>query len=258
MARADAVDARRAARARVRQLDYMRRFADEWRGREGELTASMAEKARNIRSRIDAIRPVRPDDRVLEVGSGGCGIIFNWGGEHVLGIDPLAEELRALFPWQRSSSVPTLTAEGELIPFEGARFDIVLSDNVVDHAESPRRILEEIARVLKPGGLFYFTVHVHHPIYHVSSIAYGLWRRLGLPGEITPFADHTVHLTPGAAAQLFTGLPFHIVQESTDIERAREEARGTPPRHLGDRLKRLFFKNATWEVFALRTDGTAR
>jgi hypothetical protein len=23
---------------------------------------------------------------------------------------------------------------------------------------------------------------VHHPVYHYSSIAYGLWRKLGLPG----------------------------------------------------------------------------
>jgi len=112
--------------------------------------------------------------------------------------------------------------------------------------------LGDVARVLAPGGLFYFTVHVHHPIYHVTSVAYGLWRRLGLPGEITPFADHTVHLTQASARALLAGLPLRIVEESTDLDAARKEAKDTPPRHLGDRLKRLFFKNATWEVFALR------
>jgi hypothetical protein len=81
MSRSTAVEPDRAARARVRQLDYMRRFAEKWRGREAELTSSMAQKARNVRARIEAIRPVRPDDRVLEVGSGGCGIIFNFGAE---------------------------------------------------------------------------------------------------------------------------------------------------------------------------------
>jgi len=252
MSRSTAVETDRAARARVRQLDYMRRFAEEWRGREAELTASMAEKARVVRARIEAIRPVRPTDRVLEVGSGGCGIVFNFGGEHCLGIDPLADDLRQLFPWQRTSPVPTVQAEGERLSFEDASFEIVLSDNVVDHAEDPRRIVEEISRVLAPGGLFYFTVHVHHPIYHVTSVAYGLWRRLGLPGEITPFADHTVHLTQASARALLAGLPLRIVEESTDLDAARKEAKDTPPRHLGDRLRRLFFKNATWEVFALR------
>src|SRR5215207_4587681 len=181
MSRSTAVEAERAARARVRQLDYMRRFAEEWRGREAELTSSMAEKARDVRARIEVIRPVRPNDRVLEVGSGGCGIIFNFGAEDCLGIDPLADDLRQLFPWQRKSPVPTLRAEGEKLPFDDASFDMVLSDNVVDHAEDPRRIVEEIARVLAPGGLFYFAVHVHHPLYHVTSVAYGLWRQLGLP-----------------------------------------------------------------------------
>ena len=247
------VEAERAERARIRQLAYMHSFAEEHRGREREMAEAMVAKAKGVRALIEQVRPVAADDRVLEVGSGGCGLIFNFGGDHGIGIDPLADDLRTLFPWQRSSPVPTIRAEGESLPFESASFDIVLSDNVVDHARSPRTIIEEVARVLKPGGLLYFTVHVHHPIYHYSSVAYGLWRRLGLPGEITPFADHTVHLTVGAARDLFVGLPLRIVRESIDLEAVRRQAKAVPPRHLGDRLKRWFFKNATWEVIALRT-----
>ena len=248
-----AVEARRAERARTRQLAYMHSFAAEHRGREREMAAAMAAKAQGVRAVIETVRPVLPDDRVLEVGSGGCGLIFNFGGDHVVGIDPLADDLRKLFPWQKDSRVPTIKADGEQLPFEDASFEIVLSDNVVDHARDPRRIIEEIVRVLKPGGIFYFTVHVHHPVYHLSSLAYGLWHRLGLPGEITPFADHTVHLTLPSARELFRGLPLRVVRESTDLDRVREEARTTPPRHIGDRLKRWFFKNATWEVIALRS-----
>jgi SAM-dependent methyltransferase len=248
-----AVFARRADRARERQLQYMRKFAEEYRGREHDMVADMEAQAADVRSRIESFRPIRSSDHVLEVGSGGCGLIFNFGGEHVVGVDPLADHLRQLFPWQRVSDVPTLQAEGENLPFETGAFDIVLSDNVVDHARDPRRILEEIARVLKPGGLLYFTVHVHHPLYDLSSNLYGAWHALGLPGEVTPFADHTVHLTLRAARKLFRDLPLRIVQDGTDVERVRQEACKSPPRHLGDRLKRLLFKNATWEVFALRT-----
>ena len=253
MSSVKAVEAKRAERARTRQLAYMRSFAEEHCGREQEMAAAMAAKARGVRAMVEQVRPVLPDDRVLEVGSGGCGLIFNFGGNHVVGIDPLADDLRKLFPWQQESAVPTIQSDGEQLPFEDASFDIVLSDNVVDHARDPRRIIEEVARVLKPRGIFYFTVHVHHPIYHVSSLAYGVWHRLGLPGEITPFADHTVHLTLASARELFRGLPFRIVRESTDLDRVRQEARATPPRHVGDRLKRWFFKNATWEVIALRS-----
>jgi SAM-dependent methyltransferase len=231
----------------------MRKFAEEYRGREHEMVVDMRAQASDVRSRIDGIRSIRPSDHVLEVGSGGCGLIFNFGGDHAVGVDPLADHLRQIFPWQGSSEVPTIQAEGEDLPFDTGAFDIVLSDNVVDHARDPRRILEEIARVLKPGGLFYFTVHVHHPIYRLSSDLYGAWHALRLPGEVTPFADHTVHLTPRAARQLFRDLPLQIVQQGTDRARVREEASKIPPRHWGDRLKRLFFKNVTWEVFAIRS-----
>src|SRR5262249_60815876 len=88
-----------------------------------------------------------------------------------------------------------IQAFGESPPFDDASFDVVLSDNVVDHARSPARIVAELVRVLAPGGILYFTVHVHHPLYgHVSRV-HGAWRALGIPFEIGPFADHTVHLS---------------------------------------------------------------
>ena len=249
--RVSAVDRHRAARARERQLNYMHSFREEWRGREDELVADMRTHAGNIRAIVDKVRPIRPDDRILEVGSGGCGLSFNFGG-NVVGVDPLADDLRKLFPWQRDSEVPTMAAEGEHLPFDDSSFDIVLSDNVIDHAEDPQRIVDEMARVLKPGGLLYFTVHVHHPVYHAASRLYGAWRKVGLPGEVTPFADHTVHLSPNAAKGLFRALPLRMVSQTLNIDQTKRDAKTIPPRHMGDRLKRLVYKNATIEVIAIR------
>lgn len=181
-------------------------------------------------------------------------IVFGWKGNAVVGVDPLADHLRQLFPWQRASSVPTIAAGGEHLPFADAEFDIVLSDNVIDHAHDPQAIMAEIARVLKPGGLFYFTVHVHHPVYHWASLGYGAWRRLGLPGEVGPFADHTVHLTIGAAEQLLKALPLQVATSRVDMSDAHDQARQSP-RHLGDLLKRSFFKNATFEAVAIRDNA---
>lgn len=256
MVAVEKVDPGRADRALQRQLDYMRSLAEEWAEIEDRIVGDIAAKARRVRSLLEPVKPIGRSDRVLEVGSGGTGIVFGWDGDHVVGVDPLADHLRELFPWQRKSSVPTIAAGGEELPFDDCAFDIVLSDNVIDHARDPRQILVEIARVLKPGGVFYFTVHVHHPVYHYSSLAYGIWRKLGLPGEVTPFADHTVHLTVGAARHLFDGLPFKILRSSIDIAAAKLEARQVPPRHIGDRLKRLFFKNATFEAVAVREPGS--
>ena len=246
---------RRARRALERQLDYQRCKAERVRGHEAEVIAGMVERSVSVRKKLAAIRPLPSEARVLEVGSGAHGLIFYFEAADRVGVDPLADHYRALFPaWQGMAR--TVAAFGEDLPFENASFDIVMCDNVVDHAESPRRIVEEIGRVLKPGGLLYFTVNFHHPFYQWAENAHSAWRAVGVPFEITPFADHTVHLSLDAARELFAGLPLRILSQSDDMEETkRSGGRNKPARHLGDRLKRLFFKNARWEMIAERTAG---
>jgi SAM-dependent methyltransferase len=245
---------RRSQRALERQLAYQRVKAASIRERQSLRGYSLvrAQWAYEVRARLEAVRPIDPDARALEVGSGAHGLVFFFGLKNGVGVDPLADEYAKLFPeWQRNAR--TVNAFGEALPFEDASFDLVLSDNCVDHARDPRAILREIARVLAPGGLFYFTVHIHHPVYAVVSRLHGAWNAVGVPFEIQPFADHTVHLTLTEARALFDGLPFRILREVTDIAQTKADARRTPPRNTLDRLKRVFFKNATIEVIAERT-----
>ena len=212
--------------------------------------ADMAAHSHQVRRQLEQVKPLPANASVLEVGSGAHGLIFFFEAAERIGVDPLAEEYRHLFPvWQERST--TIAARGEQLPFENGRFDLVLCDNVVDHAESPRRIVEEIARVLRPGGLLYFTVNIHHPLYHWASTIHAAWRAAGIPIEITPFADHTVHLTLAAARRLFAGLPFRICAEADDISEVKQQG-PAEVRHLGDLLKRLFFKNARYELIAER------
>lgn len=42
------------------------------------------------------------------------------------------------------------------IPYDNETFDLVFSDNVMEHLATPLNVYEEIARVLKPGGVFLF------------------------------------------------------------------------------------------------------
>lgn len=244
--------ARRAERALERQLDYQRAKQGKLAGRALDLVAGAELRTRRLRARLSELKPIPDDARVLEVGSGAHGHIFFFGVKDGVGVDPLADHYRALFPqWQ--SRARTLAIGGEDLPFPDASFDVVISDNVVDHALNPRRIVEQIARVLAPGGLLYFTVNVHHPFYNGVARSLDAVRALGVPLEIGPFADHTVHLTPEAAAHLFDGLPFERISENADLAKAKRKARVRSPRHPGDLLKRLFYKNAVYELIARRT-----
>ncbi len=241
---------RRAKRAIERQLAYQQDKAQRIAGDEAATMAWMQERSARVRSRLEALRPIASGSRVLEVGSGAHGLIFFFDAANKLGVDPLADHYRQLFPaWQDRAE--TVAAFGESLPFEDSSFDIVLCDNVVDHAESPRKIVEEISRVLRPGGLLYFTVNVHHPIYHWAATLHAAWQAAGMSFEITPFADHTVHLTRAAAARLFDGLPFETLSEADDIAEIKRRGPGEI-RHWGDRLKHLFFKNASFQLIAQR------
>jgi SAM-dependent methyltransferase len=214
----------------------------------------MAVHSCDVRNKIAAVCSISPYARVLEVGSGAHGLIFFFDAAERVGVDPLADQYKLLFPsWQGLAQ--TIAAHGEQLPFDDNSFDIVLSDNVVDHAENPRRIVEEMTRVLRPDGVMYFTVHIHHPFYHWVSSLHATWRDLGVPIEITPFADHTVHLTLHAARGLFEGLPMRIIKESNTVAETRHADKTAPRRHVGDRLKRLFFKNAEIELIAIKVSN---
>src|SRR6476659_2082304 len=176
-----------AQRALERQLAYQQHKAEHLRGHEDEVIVAMTKSSRRVRDLLEAFQPIQSDARVIEVGSGAHGLIFCFGSEHGIGVDPLAVSYGSLFPrWQRRAQ--TIAAVGESLPFADQSFDLVLCDNVVDHAESPRKIAGELARILVPGGLLYFTVNIHHQLYALAAGVHSSWRAAGVPYEVGPFA----------------------------------------------------------------------
>jgi SAM-dependent methyltransferase len=242
---------RRADRAIERQLVYQQAKAKRLAGREAAIMAQMQAHSAEVRAKLEAVRPIAADARVLEVGCGAHGLIFFFGTENGYGVDPLADHYRKLFPaWQHRAT--TIPAGGEALPFDDGSFDVVLCDNVVDHAHDPAQILREITRVLAPGGLLFFEVNVHHPLYHMAASTHAAWRALGIPFEITPFADHTYHYTLNAAKRLFDALPLDLKYERDTVAEETERQRAAPQKRRSDLLKRHFFKNALYEVIAVK------
>src|SRR5687768_7263065 len=139
----------RGRRALERQLDYQEKKAAAIGEHEDELVRTNFLRSQQVRQRLEAVRPLKDTDRVLEVGSGAHGLIFGLANKFGIGVDPLAVHYKRLFP-KLQSDARTLAAIGEQLPFADAAFDVVLSDNVIDHAERPLAIVDEIVRVLKP------------------------------------------------------------------------------------------------------------
>jgi len=242
----------RGRRALERQLDYQEKKAAGIADSD-DLTRSIFLRSQVVRKKLNDIKPIRETDKMLEVGSGAHGLVFGFGGGFAVGVDPLAVDYKRLFPkWQHNAQ--TVAAIGESIPFGDAAFDIVISDNVIDHAERPLAILDEIVRVLKPGGLLYFTVNVHHPIYEVVSRAHGLWNAAGLKFELSAFADHTVHFTEARIRDEFACRPLKPISQSSTVTETRARQRNGIASNPDALLKKAFFKNALFEFIGVKNE----
>jgi 2-polyprenyl-6-hydroxyphenyl methylase/3-demethylubiquinone-9 3-methyltransferase len=102
----------------------------------------------------------RGQRRLLDVGCGG-GLLaepFARAGFEVTGIDPAPESIETA---RAHASLSGLCIEyrngaGERLPFADGTFHHVACCDVLEHVEDVERVIGEIARVLEPGGLFFY------------------------------------------------------------------------------------------------------
>ncbi len=87
-----------------------------------------------------------PQGRILDLGGGTGAANDAFGTREVVTLDPAAEML-ALNPVAKRA-----VGAGERIPFGDGTFDAVFSAYVFRNLDSVSVTLEEIARVLRPGG----------------------------------------------------------------------------------------------------------
>ncbi len=77
-------------------LEYQQSKAQKLREATDDPAAVVREYTRWVRGRIESVQSIKPDARVLEVGSGAHGLIFffgSFGPVRGVGIDPLARVL---------------------------------------------------------------------------------------------------------------------------------------------------------------------
>jgi ubiquinone/menaquinone biosynthesis C-methylase UbiE len=99
--------------------------------------------------------------RVLEVGCGrgvGIEILLSLGAAHVTGfdLDPKMIDRAGKRTAKYGDRARVFVGDAERIDAADAGFDAVVDYGVVHHIPNWRQALKEIARVLKPGGVFYF------------------------------------------------------------------------------------------------------
>lgn len=117
--------------------------------------ASRRAKAGKIASILADVWPDQlAQSRCLDLGC-GIGVIAGHLAE-------VAHRVIALEPeWSLISQAPAalsrLQGDGLQLPFPDGAFDLVVCAQVYEHVADPTRLVGEIARVLRPGGICYFS-----------------------------------------------------------------------------------------------------
>ena len=128
--------------------------------------------------------------QILELGcgDGSSSMVFKaLGAQKVIGTDvdlepaaPSQSRMLAIWPDEIPKNFQVLETEGarsydgglefqrmgaEFLTFEDNRFDVVVSNQMLEHVRDPRKAMTESLRVTKPGG---YTIVRYNPWFHLT------------------------------------------------------------------------------------------
>ncbi len=95
---------------------------------------------------------------VADIGCGPHGAIGLFEARQRFGIDPLLDRYRKLFDMKRHG-VTYLSCGAEEIPLASGAIDVAVSRNALDHLDDLDAAVDEIHRILHPGGEIVLSVN---------------------------------------------------------------------------------------------------
>ena len=133
------------------------------------------------------------DKDVLDVGCGAAGkslYYLSLGANSVVGIDVVEKYEREAYELQKELGLEGFkfcVADASETDFQDNSFDTVIMNDAMEHVDKPEKVLEEVKRILKPGGKLY----VNFPPYNHPFGAH-LSDAIGIPWVHLFFSDKTL------------------------------------------------------------------
>lgn len=162
----------------------------------GRYAAMAAEVRRRSRGSVRVLN--------IGIGSGGLERMLRKSELQVASLDPSAEAVERL----AREGIEARQGRAEQMPFDAARFDIVVASEVLEHIDPATRttVLREISRVLVPGGWFLGSVPYREVLADNEVICPDCGKVFHRWGHVSSFD------LPGLAAELereFTAVSCH-------------------------------------------------
>jgi SAM-dependent methyltransferase len=188
---------------------------------------------------LRTFEPFRRTGRILEIGCSTGG--FCWRADQMgwqpTGVEPVAKVAEA--GRERGLDIQCCTLEEAA--FQGETFDVVFSNAVLEHVPSPRAVLREAWRVLRPGGVVYADT---------VNIASYTWKWLGARWKLIDPRAHLGLFTPATLGRFCEAAGFRVLKLASHGVRFRPN--DAPPLRGPARWWEELRKGP-WELAARRT-----
>jgi len=189
--------------------------------------------------------PNRNDLRVLDLGS-GTGFFTNLlatSYHQVIGLD-LSKEMLRFAKECRNKNIVWLEADAHKIPLQDESIDFIYSNLVIQWCEPLDVAIEEMLRILKPGGLIIFTTLVDGTLHELKSS----WRQVDDDQHVIDFK------TEGQLSEYFnteaSSVLEHkcqdIILEYKDVIHLARELKGLGANHLPKKKNRGLSGKDKW------------
>jgi SAM-dependent methyltransferase len=125
---------------------------------QGYVTSAVHARGDDLQQLVELAR-LRGDERLLDIATGGghTALAFAPHVREVMASDLTPDMLAAAEKFIRGQGAANVSferADAENLPFADASFDIVTTRIAPHHFPHPNRYVEQVARVLRPGGRF--------------------------------------------------------------------------------------------------------
>lgn len=184
-----------------------------WEKRKNTNSKGYFEKSNKMKQELSNFISLTSKSKILQIGCGPDDVIHQWEEGERYGIDPQMDNYKQ-FGLLKEKGVKNIQGIGEKLPFKDNFFDLIIINNVLDHCQNPKKVLEEIKRCLRKNGLLYTETNVR-PLYLLPLLKMVWWTK------ISTARGHPYLFTPKTLRNLINSCNLKVIEEHSNRQRFR-------------------------------------